>query len=320
MNTNNELIKRNHPSNIQEYYTRMHDRAIYRVDKVRDELEEKRIQCIALKEEIKSKADIYKDKYKIDLMKYNEFRNNTFTSGEFRRAAMLAYMNRKENHTLVLELYNLVKLVNLQKRVLELERQFRIYRVLSTISFTNYRKVVTTYYNKVQEFLLDGKGYAFTGRMGWTCINRYKKCTKQKTLDYEATRKAKEKLIAEGKRPYDAEEAKWCKEHDIPYDGVKYAVVRKEEYDYELPLIESHIPGGKSFKHITSSDYIGVKLRGKTYDDIIKLCNNNVDEVVDLEMDIKKKLAICLRINPLLYTKYIRHESQKSYRRIKIDW
>lgn len=320
MNTNNELIKRNHPSNIQEYYTRMHDRAIYRVDKVRDELEEKRIQCIALKEEIKSKADIYKDKYKIDLMKYNEFRNNIFTSGEFRRAAMLAYMNRKENHTLVLELYNLVKLVNLQKRVLELERQFRIYRVLSTISFTDYRKVVTSYYNKVQEFLLDGKGYAFTGRMGWTCINRYKKCTKQETLDYEATRKAKEKLIAEGKRPYDAEEAKWCKERGISYDGVKYAVVRKEEYDYELPLIESHIPGGKSFKHITSSDYIGVKLRGKTYDDIIKLCNNNVDEVVDLEMDIKKKLAICLRINPLLYTKYIRHESQKSYRRIKIDW
>lgn len=320
MNTNNKLIKRNHPSNIQEYYTRMHDRAIYRVDKVRDELEEKRIQCIALKEEIKSKADIYKDKYKIDLMKYSEFRNNTFTSGEFRRAAMLAYMNRKENHTLVLELYNLVKLVNLQKRVLELERQFRIYRVLSTISYTDYRKVVTSYYNKVQEFLLDGKGYAFTGRMGWTCINRYKKCTKQETLDYEATRKAKEKLIAEGKRPYDAEEAKWCKEHGIPYDGVKYAVVRKEEYDYELPLIESHIPGGKSFKHITSSDYIGVKLRGKTYDDIIKLCNNNVDEVLDLEMDIKKKLAICLRINPLLYTKYIRHESQKSYRRIKIDW
>lgn len=320
MNTNNELIKRNHPSNIKEYYTRMHDRAIYRVDKVRDELEEKRIQCIALKEEIKSKADIYKDKYKMDLMKYSEFRNNTFTSGEFRRAAMLAYMNRKENHTLVLELYNLVKLVNLQKRVLELERQFRIYRVLSTISFADYRKVVTTYYNKVQEFLLDGKGYAFTGRMGWTCINRYKKCTKQETLDYEATRKAKEKLISEGKRPYDAEEAKWCKEHGIPYDGVKYAVVRKKEYDYELPLIESHIPGGKSFKHITSSDYIGVKLRGKTYDDIIKLCNNNVDEVLDLEMDIKKKLAICLRINPLLYTKYIRHESQKSYRRIKIDW
>ena len=321
MNTNNELIKRNHPSNIQEYYTRMHDRAIYRVDKVRDELEEKRIQCIALKEEIKSKADIYKDKYKIDLMKYSEFRNNTFTSGEFRRAAMLVYMNRKENHTLVLELYNLVKLVNLQKRVLELERQFRIYRVLSTISFTDYRKVVTTYYNKVQEFLLDGKGYAFTGRMGWICINRYKKTTtKNRVLDYEATRKAKEKLIAEGKKPYDAEEAKWCKEHGIPYNGVKYAVVSSREYEYEIPLIESHIPGGKSFKRVTSSDYINTKLRGKNYDEMIELCHHDIEEIKHLDVDVKKKLEMCLRVNPLLYTKFIRHESQKSYRRIKIDW
>lgn len=321
MNLKNERPKAEKPTTISVYFHKMHDRAVYRVDKLERELEEKRLQCIALKDDVKSQCDVYKDKFGINLLNYKEFVNNTYTDGSFRKAAMMSYLNRKNNHELTIELYNLVKLANLQKRVKELAKEFEVYKKLAVIGYKEYCRIVSIYYNKVQELMIaDAKGYAFTGRMGWTCINRYKKNTKQEILDYEATRKAKEKLIAEGKRPYDAEEAKWYKDNGIPYDGVKYAVVRKEKYDYELPLIESHIPGGKSFKHITSSDYIGVKLRGKTYDDIIKLCNNNVDEVLDLEMDIKKKLAICLRINPLLYTKYIRHESQKSYRRIKINW
>ena len=321
MNVKNEKPKAEKPTTISVYFHKMHDRAVYRVDKLEKELEEKRLACIALRDDVKSQIDVYTSKFHINLLNYKEFVNNTYADGSFRKAAMMAYLNRKNDHELTIELYNLVKLANLQKRIKELAKEFEVYKKLAVIGYKEYCRIVNVYYNKVQELMIaDAKGYAFTGRMGWTCINRYRKRTKQETLDYEATRKAKEKLIAEGKRPYDAEEAKWYKDNGIPYDGVKYAVVRKEEYDYELPLIESHISGGKSFKHITSSDYIGVKLRGKTYDDIIKLCNNNVDEVLDLEMDIKKKLAICLRINPLLYTKYIRHESQKSYRRIKIDW
>lgn len=321
MNVKNEKPKAEKPTTISVYFRKMHDRAVYRVDKLEKELEEKRLDCIALRDDVKSQLDVYKSKFNINLLNYKEFVNNTYADGSFRKAAMMAYLNRKNSHELTIELYNLIKLANLQKRVQELAKEFEVYKKLAVIGYKEYCRIVNIYYNKVQELMIaDAKGYAFTGKMGWTCINRYKKDTNREVLDYEATRKAKEKLIAEGKRPYDAEEAKWYKANGIPYDGVKYAVIRKEEYDYEIPLIQSHIPGGKNFKHITSSDYIGAKLRGKTYDDIIKLCNNNIDEVLDLKMDIKKKLTICLRINPLLYIKYIRHESQKSYRRVKIGW
>lgn len=310
------------PTKLNDYYYSMRNKALYRVDKFREDLDNKRIECNALREDIKSKYDLYKDEYNLDLNNYSEFRNNTFTSGQFRRAAMTAYMNRKNEHKLVIELYDLIRLVNLQKKIIELEKQYRIYRVLANLKYNEYRDIVNTYYNKVQELMiLDGKGYAFTGKMGWICINRYKKRGKHtETLDYEATRKAKEKLIAEGKKPYDKEEAEWCKEHGVPYDGVKYAVITKREYEYEIPLIESHIPGGKSFQRITSADYINKSLRGKTYDDMIEMCHHNVDEIIKLDVDIKKKLEMCLRVNSLLYTKYIRHENQKSYKRIKIDW
>lgn len=321
MNLQNEKPKADKPTTISIYFHKMHDRAVYRVDKLERELEEKRLSCIALRDDVKSQYNVYKDKFGINLLNYKEFVNNTYTDGSFRKAAMMAYLNRKNNHELTIELYNLVKLANLQKRVKELAKEYEVYKKLAVIGYKEYCRIVSLYYKKVQELMiLDAKGYAFTGRMGWTCINRYKKKSNNNKIDYEATRKAKEKLIAEGKKPYDAEEAKWCKDNGFPYDGVKYVVLRNVEYDYELPLIESHIPGGKSFKHITSADYINKELRGKSYDDMIKLCHHNVDEVLDLDIDIKKKLAICLRINSLLYTKYIRHESQKSYRRIKIDW
>ena len=70
---------------------------------------------------------------------------------------------------------------------------------------------------------------------------------------------------------------------------------------------------------LTSADYIGKSLRGKTYDEMIAECNNDVNKIVKLNVDIKKKLAMCLRANPLLYTKYIRNENQESYRYIQID-
>lgn len=312
--------KKENPLRLRQYYQLMHERAIVRFNKLDDTLIDKRNKAYRLKEVIKSKLDFYKKQFNIDLLSYNEFVNNMYINGKFHKAASIAYLNKKNDCTIVSELYDLICLANVQKKIVQLEKQYNIYKKLSIITYKDYEYIVNTYYEKVQELMiLDGKGYSFAGKLGWTCINRIKKPKKIKDIDFAATKAAKEKLIEEGKRPYDAEEAKWCKENNIPYDGVEYRVFRDVEYIYELPLIECHITNGSQYKKITSADYISKPLRGKTYDDLIEMCHRNIDEIIDLNIDIKKKLELCLRVNPLLYTKYIRNEDQKSYKPTKIS-
>lgn len=306
---------------IKDYYNKMHERALNNLDKLEKELDVKRKECIVLRDEIKSKADIYKNKYDIDLISYSEFRNNTYTTGRFRKAASVAYLNRKGNRKLTIELYDLIKLANLQKRLVEINKQVEINKKLAFIKPSEYQDIITTYYNKIQELMiLDGVGYHFEGRIGWICINRVKYTPKKgkETIDYDASKKAKEKLIAEGKRPYDKEEAEWFEQHNIPYDGVKYQVMRNVEYVYEIPLINCLIKSKSGRYKLISADYINKSLRGKTYDELIVECDNDVTKIVKLNIDIKKKLTLCLKANPLLYTKYIRNENQTSYRYIQI--
>lgn len=306
---------------IRDYYNKMHERALNTLDKLEKELDDKRKQCIVLRDEIKSKADIYKNKYDIDLVSYSEFRNNTYTTGHFRKAASVAYLNKKGNRELTVELYDLIKLANLQKRLVEINKQVELNRKLVLIKPSEYQDIISVYYNKIQEMMiLDGVGYHFEGRIGWICINRVKYTPKKgkETIDYEASKKAKEKLIAEGKRPYDKEEAEWFEQHNIPYDGVKYQVMRNVEYIYEIPLINCLIKSKSGRYKLISADYINKSLRGKTYDELIGECDNDVTKIVKLNIDIKKKLTLCLKANPLLYTKYIRNENQTSYRYIQI--
>lgn len=306
---------------IRDYYRKMHDRAVDTLNKLEEELDEKRKQCIVLRDEIKSKADIYKDKYELDLISYSEFRNNTYTTGHFRKAASVAYLNKKGNRELTVELYDLIKLANLQKRLVEINKQVELNRKLVLIKPSEYQDIISVYYNKIQEMMiLDGVGYHFEGRIGWICINRVKYTPKKgkETIDYEASKKAKEKLIAEGKRPYDKEEAEWFEQHNIPYDGIKYQVIRNVEYIYEIPLINCLIKSKSGRYKLISADYINKSLRGKTYDELIAECDNDVTKIVKLNIDIKKKLTLCLKANPLLYTKYIRNENQTSYRYIQI--
>lgn len=307
---------------IRDYYQKMHDRAINNLDKLEKELDEKRKECIILRDEIKSNLDIYKNKYEIDLMSFSEFRNNTYTTGQFRKAASVAYLNRKNNRELTIELYDLIKLANLQKRIVEINKRVEIDRKLVLIKPSEYQEITSQYYNKIQELMiLDGVGYHFEGRIGWICINRVKLINKdgKRNIDYKASKEAKDRLIEEGKRPYDKEEADWYEEHGLPYDGVKYQVYQDVEYVYEIPLINCFVKTRSGRYKLTSADYINKSLRGKSYDEIIAECDNDVNKIIRLNVDIKKKLTMCLKANPLLYTKYIRNENQESYRFIQIN-
>ena len=61
------------------------------------------------------------------------------------------------------------------------------------------------------------------------------------------------------------------------------------------------------------------ELRGKTNQDLAKECNNDTNKICELPLDVKTKLNICVEVDKMLYTKFIRNENQKPYIDTKIN-
>ena len=263
--------------------------------------------------------DTYKKEFQINLDDYEEFVNNEYKDGIFIKLAKGAFLNRKNNYLLVADLYDLFNLARKQKDVYDILKDIELYDNMINIEMYDYRDILKLFYEEVhRQMILNGKGYAFEGDLGWICINR---CVLEKVrphLDYAATRKKKEELIAQGKRPYKKEEADWCNKNHIPYDGVPYRVFQKVEAVYEIPLIHCKLPDGRKFK-LDISDYRGTEVRGKTNQDLINEANGDLEYICKLPVCLRTKLNLCLQIDKTLYTNFIRNENQEPANAIKVD-
>ena len=272
-----------------------------------------------LYEEVKSNKDTYKTQFNLDLFKYEEFVNNEYVSGEFFKVAKGAFINRKNNYTLVADLFSLFCLAKKQREIYDIKKDIELYENLINTDNKTYKKILRLFYTEVhKQLIIKGKGYAFEGSLGWICINRCKIERKRPSLDYTATRKRKAEIIAEGKRPYSSEEAEWCKKNNIPYDGVPYRIFQKLEYMYEIPLIDCKLPDGRKYK-LVMSDTRGKVARGKTNDELIADAKGDLNYICDLQLGLNAKLSICLKMDKTLYTNFIRNENQKPVNAIKID-
>ena len=129
-------------------------------------------------------------------------------------------------------------------------------------------------------------------------------------LNYSATKKKKEELIKEGKRIYNDIERKWCQSNGIEYKAEDYRVFMKKEYCYEIPLIGCKLPDGSKYK-LTISDYRHNSMRNKSNEDLIKECNNDINKICELPIDLKTKLTLCDTVDKTLYIKFIRNETQQ---------
>lgn len=305
------------PVNFRVYYKSM--RAFYTEKKKtsKEALQELNKVVADLHESVKSNKDTYLNEFGIDLFKYDEFVNNRYSTGEFLKLAKGAFMNRKNNYTLVSDLFDLYNLSKKQKEVADLEHDIELCDNIINIDLSTYRDILWVFYCEVQrQMILKGKGYAFEGSLGWVCINRCKLKKTKPHLDYSATRKNKEALIAQGKRPYREEEAKWCRQNNIEYDGVRYCVFQKIEHVYEIPLIGCKLPDGRKYK-LEIADYRGQAIKGKTNAQLIEECNRDVEQICKLPVSIRTKLYMCLEIDKTLYTNFIRNENQETISVIK---
>ena len=72
-------------------------------------------------------------------------------------------------------------------------------------------------------------------------------------------------------------------------------------------------PEARSFE-FTPQDYRSVELRGKSNKQLIEECNNNLEKICELPIDMKSKLHMCVEVDKMLYTNFIRNEGQTSYK------
>ena len=262
-----------------------------------------------LYKQVKDNIEVYRD-FGVNPLDFKEFRENKYTNGAFYRTAKGAFVNRKGEYKLISDLYDLFKLAQAQKIIHQLEKEIDKQDKILSLSLKEYNEVVRSFYHEVtREMILNGCGYAFEGKIGWLCINRCHLVNPKPKIDYKATMQKKADFIAKGIRPYNKEEAEWCKANGLEYDGIDYRVYLRKEYVYEIALIGCTMPEGSKYT-FEVTDYRPKGIRGKTNEDLLKECNNDITKICELNVDMKLKLNLCNRADRTLYLKYIRNENQ----------
>lgn len=303
------------PTKIRDYYNLMHARETIRVERANKEKKKLEENIKVRYDSVRENVESLKTNFNFDVNKYKEFTENKYTTGLFLKAAKGLFINRGNDYELVSEVYDVYKLAQLQKSLDELEKEIVKHEKLVKLTFKEYKEILRTFYTEVhKQLILEGKGYPFVGHMGWICINRVvlSKNKRKQMLDFDATRKRKAELQAQGIQIYNKEEADWCLRNGIEYKAVDHRVFKHDEYFYEIPLLKSYKVEGQKLR-LTVADYRSGEVRGKTNDQLIEECNGDTKKICELKIDLKTKLTLCDKVDKLLYTKFIRNEKQTSY-------
>lgn len=262
---------------------------------------------------ILSWIDVYINEFNFDPNQYIEFKNNEYTIGRFYRAAKGLLINKQNDYELVGDLFTLYELASKQKEIYDLKQDIVLFKKCIALSLKEYTEILRVYYTEVHKHLvLEGEGYAFSGELGWICVNRCIIDKKHPMLDYSATKKREKELLKKGERIYNKEEADWCLRNGIEYKAKDKRVFICNEYCYQIPLIDCKLPNARSLE-FKVSDYRHRSCRGKTNDELIELCNKDIKKICELSVDLKTKVTLCDKANKILYTKFIRNENQKPF-------
>lgn len=250
----------------------------------------------------------------IDFNKYVEFRENVYSTGEFFKVVKGIMINKEEDYKLIGTNYDLYQLADTQKQIHDAEKELEFINRILDLTIFDYNKILKLYYGEVQKKLIvDGYGYCLPGHIGYICVIRYKVVNKtKKVIDYIATKKNKERLLAEGKTLYNKDDAAYYKNHGLEYNGVDYRIYKNDEYLYSFGLVNVNGMKNNSALKFLVADTRGAEVRGKTNDDLYNECEGDINKIMQLNVDMKTKLALCLKADSILYTKFIRNESQQT--------
>ena len=301
------------PVHIREYYKAMKEAYTQKKDEALNEREELISEVDSLQQDILERHEDYL-KYKINLSEYPEFINNEYTDGSFRKMCKGAYLNKNNGYELTADLHNLLKLADKQYRIYELKNQIELYNKILSVKTNEYVRYMREYFNEVhKKMIIEGCAYHFGNNIGDVLINRVKISSNRKYIDYKATKERKAEILAKGGRIYDKSEAEWCEKNGIEYKAEDGRVYLNNEYFYEIFMCNRRFSEASSFE-FTPQDYRSVELRGKSNKQLIEECNNDLNKICELPIDMKSKLHMCVEVDKMLYTNFIRNEGQTSYK------
>lgn len=168
------------------------------------------------KEECYNYLKLHEDKIKnllgIILTNYTtEWINKKYNTDEklYKRVNKLLIENtNKLTRPYVIELIKYCNLLNKENKYI---KEIEYYTKCKNIKITEYRTIITTFFNKVHACVLNGNGYKFSNGLGTYLINHWKVTdnpkVKKRCIDYAATNAKKKELLAQGKKLYDDKEA-----------------------------------------------------------------------------------------------------------------
>lgn len=184
--------------------------------------------------------------------------------------------------------------------------RLRICKKKANLTYSEYRQCLFDYYCQVHKILLNGDAYKFNYGIGTIYFKRFKFNEKYKSIDYAATRKRKEEIIAAGATPYNKLDAINAEYYGKEYNGIPYIQYKTDEYGYKLVFDNSlYIRGYKNYE-FKPVKYINAKYRGYTYPQILKRFCDTEDDINYLQVDLKTKLSLLLLMNPGRSLNFIR--------------
>lgn len=200
----------------------------------------------------------------------------------------------------------LVKYCSIITNKSETEKALKLAEIKKNLNFSDYRRYVFIYYSKVHKFLLEGKAYRYSHGIGTLYINRVHITKEGRKIDFQKTKLRKQELLEKGIKLYNKYEAAQYAAQGISYDGVDYRVWLHTPAYYSLKFIHSKY-FRNSYDFIPIS-YIHQKYRDYNQDQLaFEICQNN-DDIYDLQIDLRTKIAIYLKRNPERYVDFDRND------------
>lgn len=293
------------PVNVKTYYKLIYQRTLKRQEVLNQKIEDITRDINTLYDGIKNKLEYYKQKYNIVIDK-DCFNNDIKALNRIIRILATCEANESE------ELGVIARMFKKLEQVYHLKHKRNIYEKITHLTMQQYIDLLKVYFTEVQrQLVLEGNAYNIGSRVGVICIYRYLNTKKSTFLDFAATKKKKQEILSRGGNIYDKKQEQWCKERGIEYTYEEHRVYRRDEYLYGIHLFNSRAKDWNSLT-FTSADYRGSNVRGKTNEELIAECNGDKDKIMELPLDIKTKLTLCLSVDSFLYSKFIRNEDQKS--------
>ena len=99
----------------------------------------------------------------------------------------------------------------------------------------------------------------------------------------------------------------------MPYDGVEYRVYLDKKFYYDFTFLESKVFKKRELDY-QRTEYVHAKLRGLSYQEMADKYCKDIDDIVNLNVDLKYKLNILLYMYPQKYLNFVRNADQSKYK------